>query len=190
MKFSIEHGGDRIRAAVTQRIAWVDQRMSPKNIDKSSGGLYKENRDCVRPNPPLGVPRLNSRKRERATMPVRKSKFIQLHMFSHHSPSAIADPQKRGAKGYFSGSRLEFLGEYRDEYISLCHKSRAKFWHRFYKSWWETYPWCLPDNEEPPTGDAEKMKELSNVGADKKLKREVEDTLRAVGLLHFLVMRA
>ena len=92
----------------------------------------------------------------------------------------IAEPQKRGVKGYFTGSRLEFLTGYRDEYISLHRKSRHQFWHKFFGVWWEKYPWRLADHEEPPIGDPKKMEELAYVGEDESKKRAVEEALREV----------
>jgi hypothetical protein len=102
-----------------------------------------------------------------------------------YSPGAAANHKKRGAKGYFSGSRLDLLDQYRDEYISLRGKSRAKFWHKLFDDWWKAYPWRLADDEEPPADDPEKMAELSYVGDDSKQKGEVEQKLREVSHLHF-----
>ena len=113
----------------------------------------------------------------------KKGKPIQLRVRLPYSPGP-ANPQKRGVKGYFTGSRLELLNSYRDEYISLRGKSRAKFWHRFYEHWWSTYPWRLDDHEEPPANDPEKMAELSEVGVDQELKGAVEKNLRDVSPLH------
>lgn len=104
-----------------------------------------------------------------------------------NSPSA-AKPGKRGAKDYFTGSRREFLNSYRDEYISLRGRSRSKFWHKLYKEWWQTYPWRLPDDEEPPIDDPEKMEELSRVSDNNELERDlkhgVEKRLQQVSPLH------
>ena len=91
-------------------------------------------------------------------------------------------------KAYFTGSRLEFLNRYCDKYILLRGRNRAKFWHQFFKDWWQTYPWRLADDEEPPTGDSEKMKELSEVGDDEELKGTVEKRLRDVSLVHSLAL--
>jgi hypothetical protein len=108
------------------------------------------------------------------------------HVRSLDSPRT-AQPKKRGSKGYFVGSRLEFLNRYRDEYISLRRKNRSKFWLKFFDDWWKTYPWRLADDEEPPTGDTEKMETLSQVGGnhDHDLKSSVEKRLREVGILRF-----
>ena len=95
----------------------------------------------------------------------------------------IAKPQKRGVKGYFTGSRLEFLTSYRDEYISLRRRSRHNFWHKFFNAWWEKYPWRLPDHEEPPVDNPEKMEELAYVGNDERKKGAVEEALRDVSLV-------
>lgn len=75
-------------------------------------------------------------------------------------------PQKRGAKGYYTGSRLAFLESRLDEYISLRGKSRHHFWYELYEAWWEKFPWRLPDKEEPPTDDNAKMKQLAYLGVD------------------------
>lgn len=94
----------------------------------------------------------------------------------------IEEPQKRGAKGHFAGSRHKFLTGYLNEYIALRGKSRIQFWHKLYNAWWEKYPWRLPDSEEPPTDNPERMKELARVetDADAERKSEVENALRDV----------
>ena len=109
---------------------------------------------------------------------------MALRVQSLDSPG-IAQPQKHGAKGYFTGSRLEFLSQYCDEYISLRGKKRAQFWDKLFERWWQTYPWRLADDEEPPTGDPEKMRVLSQVDGDYDLKGSVEKKLRDVGILCF-----
>jgi len=47
------------------------------------------------------------------------------------------------------------------------------------------YPWCLADEEEPPTGDTEKMEALSDVGSEHDLKSNVEKRLQGVSTLRF-----
>jgi hypothetical protein len=94
-----------------------------------------------------------------------------------------AQPQKRGAKGYYTGSRLTFLEGYCDQYISLRGKSRHQFWHEFFTAWWEKYPWRLPDHEEPPADDPKKMEALARVGVDEDAKSDVELKVREVSLL-------
>lgn len=93
-----------------------------------------------------------------------------------------ANPKKRGVKSYYQGSRLAFLEGHFNEYVSLRGKSRHNFWHRVYNTWWERYPWRLPDDEEPPTHDPERMKEVSHVGGDedREAKAEVEAKARKV----------
>ena len=93
-----------------------------------------------------------------------------------------AKPKKRGAKSYYQGSRLAFLEGYFDEYVSLRGKSRHDFWHRVYSSWWEKYPWRLPDGDEPPTDNPGRMEELSHVGGDedREAKAEAEAKVRKV----------
>lgn len=92
----------------------------------------------------------------------------------------LAQPQKRGAKSYYTGSRLAFLEQNREEYVSLRGKSRRQFWHQLYTEWWQRYPWRLPDDEEPPADDPKKMLELSDVGVDDDLKSKVEAKARQV----------
>ena len=94
-----------------------------------------------------------------------------------------AQPQKRGAKNYFTGSRLALLERHTDEYIKLRGKSRRPFWHNLFSEWWGKYPWRLPDDEEPPANDTKKMEELAHVGEDTDAKIEVEARLRAVSSL-------
>lgn len=89
-------------------------------------------------------------------------------------------------KGYFTGSRFDFLDKRRDEYNSLRGKSRAKFWHNLFEEWWKTYPWRLADDEEPPTGDTEKMEALSRAGNDTTMKSAVEQKLQDVSPLRIL----
>ena len=68
-------------------------------------------------------------------------------------------PKQRGPKGYFHGSRKEFLESQLPAYTADKKGSRQSFWHKFWTAWWEHYPWKLSDNEEPPT-DPVKLKEL------------------------------
>lgn len=92
----------------------------------------------------------------------------------------IAQPLKRGAKTYFTGLRLALLERHCDEYNSLRGKSCHQFWHKLFEEWWRRYPWRLPDQEEPPTDDPQKMIELAHVGLDKEEKSEVEKKLHTV----------
>ena len=124
-------------------------------------------------------------------MVTKKGEFLWLSTLHNHvhSPRA-ANPQKRGVKDHFGGSRFDFLDRRCDEYNSLRGKSRAKFWHNLFEEWWRTYPWRLADNEEPPTGDTEKMEALSRVDNDAALKSSVEQKLQDMSLLHFLASRS
>ena len=115
-------------------------------------------------------------------MPAKKGKYVWTRSQRNPTHYIEADPQKRGPKSHFVGSRLKFLEGHLDEYASLRHQNRRQFWLKFYSSWWEKYPWRLVDDKEPPTDDAEKMKELSHVGDDSLLKAEVEEKLRDVSL--------
>ena len=95
----------------------------------------------------------------------------------------VAEPKKHRVKSCFISSRLEFLDQCCNEYISLRSKSSTKFLHALFKEWWQTYPWCLADNEEPPTNNARKMKVLSEVGNNAHLKSKVEKQPEDVSLL-------
>jgi hypothetical protein len=94
--------------------------------------------------------------------------------------------QRRGPKGYFEGTRKKFLESQLPAYISN-KGDRRKFWHDFYCTWWERYPWKLEDNQEPPTEDVDKMKQLAAIAPDEKdLKREVEKLLTDVRWMSIL----
>lgn len=68
-----------------------------------------------------------------------------------------------------------------DEYIALRNKSRRQFWFDLMKEWWQLYPWRLPDDQEPPADDAEKMEQLASAKQeDVKKKSEVEEKLQKV----------
>ena len=73
-----------------------------------------------------------------------------------------------------------FLESHCDEYASLRGRSRREFWHKLFEVWWQRYPWRLPDKEEPPANDPEKMVELSYIGADADEKAAVEARVREV----------
>ena len=116
-------------------------------------------------------------------MTTKKGKFVETYPHKSTAHPVSAQPQKRGAKPYYTGSRLAFLEGYRDEYISLRGKKRQQFWHRLFAEWWEKYPWRLKDHEEPPTNDHKKMLELASVGTDEDLKKEIEAKTRQVSLV-------
>ena len=108
---------------------------------------------------------------------------ISKAVYKNPAHRATAQPQKRGVKGYFTGSRLEFLTSYCDEYISLRGQSRHQFWFNLFNEWWMRYPWRLLDNEEPPTNDPKMMEALAYVGEeDEEAKRSVEEKLREVSM--------
>lgn len=115
-------------------------------------------------------------------MTTKKGKYILIHRHKSSTHRIAAQPQKRGVKGYYTGSRLVFLEGYRDEYTLLRGKNRHQFWHEFYNAWWKKYPWRLGDEQEPPTNDLEKMRSLSYVGGEKDVeeKAEVEAKAREV----------
>ena len=116
-------------------------------------------------------------------MPAKKGERTQIRPLQKRTHRIIAEPQKRGPKGYFSGTRLAFLTGYCDEYIALRGKDRHQFWSALFSEWWKRYPWRLDDHEEPPTNNREKMKELAYArGEDKDAKSAVEKRLREVCL--------
>lgn len=113
-------------------------------------------------------------------MPTKKGKYVEIRRHRNPTYRMTAEPQKRGAKPHYTGSRLTFLEGYLDEYVSLRGKSRRKFWHELFEAWWQKYPWRLPETAEPPTNDLEKMRELSFVGADVDAKADTETRGREV----------
>ena len=116
-------------------------------------------------------------------MPARKGEHVQPCPLQKRTYRIEAQPQKRGAKPYFTGSRHDFLAGYCDEYIALRGKSRRQFWFKLFNEWWKRYPWRLPDNEEPPIDDLKKMDELAYAEEkDKVAKAAAEERLREVGL--------
>ena len=116
-------------------------------------------------------------------MPAKKGEQTRVRPLQKQSHRVIAQPQKRGVKSYFTGSRLVFLTGYCDEYVSLRGKSRRQFWTKVFCGWWERYPWCLQDHDEPPTDNPMRMEELAYFGeADKDAKAVVEAKLREVSL--------
>ena len=89
--------------------------------------------------------------------------------------------QRRGPKGYYSGSRKEFLESQIPAYAACKKGNRQKFWHALYRSWWQRYPWKLNDNEEPPTDDPGKMLSLASVApGDQEQKKKTERQLTTV----------
>lgn len=94
-------------------------------------------------------------------------------------------PQQRGPKGYFQGSRKEFLESQLPAYMAVKKGNRHRFWHQFWTAWWERYPWKLDDDAEPPT-DPEEIKELMSVGpGEENLKEGVEKRLTNVRQVHW-----
>ena len=93
----------------------------------------------------------------------------------------VVDHQTHGPKGYFDGSRKIFIESQLPEYIAGKRGSRQGFWHRFYCTWWQRYPWKLGDDEEPPTNDPAKMTSLASVApGEDVLKKAVERKLVGV----------
>ena len=105
--------------------------------------------------------------------------FLQ-RIHSHSLNSEKATCGQRGPKGYFQGSRREFLESNLPAYMAVKKGSRLSFWHKFWSAWWARYPWKLGDSAEPPT-DAEEMKKLASVGhGEDNLKEGVETRLKIV----------
>ena len=89
--------------------------------------------------------------------------------------------KRRGPKGYFQGSRKEFLEGYLPTYLTYKKGNRQKFWHELFNVWWQRYPWKLDDDQEPPTDNSERMTTLASVGpGDLAVKAAVEKKLTEV----------
>jgi hypothetical protein len=73
------------------------------------------------------------------------------------------ETQRRGPKGYFTGSRKVLLEGKLPAYLATKKGNRHGFWHELYSSWWERYPWKLADNQEPPTDSPDEMADLALV---------------------------
>lgn len=98
--------------------------------------------------------------------------------------AANAPGQRRGPKGYFQGSRKDFLESYLPKYLACKKGNRRNFWHQFYCAWWLRYPWRLEDNKEPPADRPERMARLAAVApGDEAKKTLVEQTLTEVRLI-------
>ena len=98
------------------------------------------------------------------------------------------NPEKRGAKPCFTGSRQELLENHLEEYILLRHRNRSDFWFKLFAKWWEKYPWRLGDKEEPPLNDPARMAELASVGeGEEGAKSKVETELIAVSFRFVVV---
>jgi hypothetical protein len=100
-----------------------------------------------------------------------------------YSSTDKAAPQRRGPKGYFKGSRKDFLESQLSTYTAHKKGNRQNFWHELYSAWWIRYPWKLDDDDEPPTGDSDKMARLAAIApGEEELKRCVEKRLTEVRL--------
>jgi len=100
-----------------------------------------------------------------------------------HSPIEKDPPKRRGPKGYFQGSRREFLESQLSVYSATRKGNRQNFWHNLYSAWWIRYPWRLDDDDEPPTGDPSSMARLAAVApGDAEQKGKVEKRLSGVRL--------
>lgn len=98
-----------------------------------------------------------------------------------HTYEDLENPEKRGAKPRFTGSRQKLLEDHLDEYIGLRHQNRNDFWFKFFAKWWQNYPWRLGDKEEPPSDNPARMAELASVEeAEKESKSKVEAELITV----------
>ena len=98
-----------------------------------------------------------------------------------HLYAAKAPLQRRGPKGYFKDSRKEFLESWLPAYKTTKRGNRQAFWHKFYCSWWQRYPWKLSDDEEPPTDNPARMANLAALApGEENQKKEVERRLKEV----------
>jgi len=113
-----------------------------------------------------------------------QSKFftrVSQHSSALTHPTENAATQRRGPKGYFQGSRKEFLESYVPAYLANKKGNRRTFWHGLFSAWWLRYPWGLDDDQEPPTDNSERMTRLASVGpGDQAKKAVVEKKLTAV----------
>ncbi|KAF9777748.1 hypothetical protein BJ322DRAFT_1025590 [Thelephora terrestris] len=88
-------------------------------------------------------------------------------------------PQRCGPKGYFQGSRKDYLKSHLQEYVASKKGSCHNFWHKLYRGWWERFLWKLNDNEEPPTNNPAQMATLAGVEPGEEAKKEeVEKNLQ------------
>ena len=68
--------------------------------------------------------------------------------------------------------------------------SRQSFWHRFYSTWWQRFPWKLDDDQEPLMNDPEKMARLASVAPGEETKKgNIERTLIDVQRVFYLLGR-
>jgi len=101
------------------------------------------------------------------------------NVLTHLTEEAVT--QRRGPKGYFKGSRKEFLEGYLPEYLAHKKGGRQSFWHGLFSAWWRRFPWGLDDDREPPTDNPERMARLASVGpGDWAKKATVEKKLTDV----------
>jgi hypothetical protein len=82
--------------------------------------------------------------------------------------------QHHGPKGYFKGSRKEFLESQLLEYHLAKRGNCQSFWHKLYCAWWQHYPWKLSDDEEPLMDNPARMINLAAVAPRADQKRQVE----------------
>ena len=95
---------------------------------------------------------------------------------------AVKAPLQRcGPKGYFKGSRKEFLESWLPAYKATKRGNCQAFWYKLYCSWWLRYPWKLSDDEEPPTDNPVRMANLAALTpGEENQKKEVEKRLNEV----------
>ena len=65
--------------------------------------------------------------------------------------------KKRGNKGNFHGSRLEYLNTFWEAYCAAkCDNNKtrkfSKFWPVVFQGYWEHFDWRVPLTEEQPSG--------------------------------------
>lgn len=134
----------------------------------------KPNPRCLRPAAP-SPPKLK----------LYPAKSVSFHLHSMLPSDELTcrytEKQRRGPKGYFQGSRKEFLESQLPVYGALTKGARKDFWHNLLASWWQRYPWRLEDDEEPPTGNTDEMASLAEViPSEEDQKKLVEQKLTVV----------
>ena len=111
----------------------------------------------------------------------KKKRCVQFARFRNRDSPSLLVIGRRGPKGYFQGTRKEFLESQMPEYLAIKKGSRRKFWYKLYCAWWQRFPWKLGDNEDPPTDNHERMAQLASVApGEEGWKKEVEESLTAV----------
>ena len=100
---------------------------------------------------------------------------------AHETNAENEAAPRRGPKGYFQGTRRDFLESCLPDYIAAKKGHCQNFWYGFWSAWWQRYPWKLEDDQEPPKDNPERMARLAAVApGEEQAKKEVEQRLREV----------